>query len=110
MTTLFGSRVRPPERIQVGGDHQSPSNQQISGHEMVSLDDSKPLPAQTVREIGQDIVMGDCGATSSNPSNTLVHQDNVILPVQDQDNRPMMIKNQPHSRISDSTTQVGVSG
>ena len=82
--SLFGKRGRTPDPIQVGG-YDQPRNHQVPGHETVSLEDSKPLPAQPVREIGQDVIMGNGGDIAASSKTQLAHQDDVIfedLPIQ----------------------------
>ena len=66
-------------------DKPEQQNQQLPGHEMVSLEDSKPLTAPLAREFGSDIVMGD-GGTMSSSSDELARQADVILNVPRQDN------------------------
>ena len=55
-------------------------------HEWVSLEESKQLPVQPVREIGQDIVMGDGNNMSSVSDQQMVIQEDVILDTSRQDN------------------------
>ena len=103
-TMSWFSRGRLPEKLRVGGYDDASTNvfanRQFHGHEMVSLEDSKPLPAQPVREVVLDIVMGNGGASSSNPSNVFVHRDDVILSLQDQNSRSLMLQEDRHSNCS----------
>ena len=62
------------------------NNNKFPGYEMVSLEDSKPLPVQPARGIGQDMFMGDGVNMSSNSDNQLANQDYVILNVSLRDN------------------------
>ena len=99
ISKLLGKRGRPPEQIQVGG-YDNPIKQQFPGHEMVSLEDSKPLPVQLVRESGQDNVMGD-GDMSSSSENQLARQDDVILNAPRQDN---MLSRQQQQNLPEFAT------
>ena len=61
---------------------------------MVSLEDSKPLPVQPVREIDQDVVMGDGNSTSSSSSRQNATQHDVVLNTSRQNN--ILARQQQH--------------
>ena len=66
---MFHKHGRPPEQLRVGGyDDQSQEQQnQIPVHQyLVSLDGSRQLPLQPVREFERDVVMQDKDSAEQN--------------------------------------------
>ena len=57
VSKLSAKRGRPPEQPQIGG-YDEPQQQQIPDHQsLVSLEGSRQLPAQPVREFDHDAIM-----------------------------------------------------
>ena len=89
LSKLLGKRGRPPEQIQEGGYDNPIEQHQFPDQNLVSLEDSKQLPVQPVREFGQDIVMENINDISSSSN---ARQDDVMVHVPRQDN---MISDDP---------------
>ena len=74
-------RGRPPEQLQVGGykdQHQQQSQQSLPDHQsLVSLEGSRQLHAQPVRESDHDAIMQEQNHAEPNLNRQLEMQNNV---------------------------------